>query len=117
MEIKCDRDTLIWKPTLHLANLEPPPIDQKLFKPGQVVVVYKYLNYKVCRLCQFNGEWSKYPEQDFCKKVHSLRSLASCSPDDLAAVEQQQPDYMRLRIESSNGMKKLEHKLLRNTEF
>ena len=88
-EIKCDRDVLIGQPTLHLANLEPPPIDQKLFKPGQVVVVYKYLNYRVCRLCQFNGEWSKYPEQEFCKKVHSLRSLASCSPDDCLGSEGQ----------------------------
>jgi hypothetical protein len=97
--------------------LEPPPIDQKLFKPGQVVVVYKYLNYKVCRLCQFNGEWSKYPEQDYCKKVHSLRSFVSCSSDDLTVSELQQPDYMRLRIESSNGMKKLEQKSLRSTQF
>jgi hypothetical protein len=107
-EPKCDRDQLIGQPVLHLINLEPPPVNQKLFRPGQVVVVYKHLNYKVCKICQTNGEWSKYPDESLCNKVKILRTFSGCSGEDLKQNEKQQPEYIRLRIESSNGMNRLD---------
>ena len=109
-DIKCDRDNLIGQPILHLPNLEPPPIDQKLFKPGQVVVVYKYSSYKVCKICHPNGEWSKYPEQELCKKVQKMKNSASCDTETLVEQEQRHPDYIRMRIESPDGLRKLTQK-------
>lgn len=106
-DIKCDRDNLIGQPILHLPNLEPPPVNQKLFSPGQVVVVYKYSTYKVCKICQPNGEWSKYPEQELCKKVQKMKSSLSCDVESLLDLEQRQQEYIRMRVESPDGTKKI----------
>lgn len=65
----------------------------------------------MCKVCQTNGDWSKYPEQDLCKKIKTMRNYENCDLESLEEQEKQQPEYIRLRVESSNGVRKLDQKV------
>ena len=101
---RCDRDLLVGQPILRLANAVAPADDQRLFEPGSVLATFKYSKDKVCKVCQMDGEWSRFPEADLCKEIKAVKPNSDCKIDTLKQMEIQQYDYIRIRIEAPNGL-------------
>jgi hypothetical protein len=90
---------------VHLAYSEAPPVQQTLFIPGKVIAIYAS---KKCRQCHVNGEWSR--DTSSCPQRGRLttpRPALTCNIDDLVRIEYQQFHYVRIRIESPDGLTKL----------
>lgn len=72
--------------------------------------VYKFSNDKLCKVCQLNGEWTKFSDVTLCQTITTQKPSINCKYNDLKALESTQPDYIRLRIESSNGIAKIDER-------
>jgi hypothetical protein len=103
--LRCDLDSLSGDFTLQPVNFHRILNDQNLFTPMQAVAIYKSAgNVNLCKICQPDGEWSAEPDPNFCIMP---KKLADCSFTTLKQFEYQQFDYIRIRVESANGLVKI----------
>lgn len=101
----CDKDALIGNPTLVLDYSRTPMSNQQLFESGKVQAIYKYGQDRRCKLCQIDGEWSKYAEDYLCSnELTTLNPNIFCRLSILRELDSQKPQYLRLRVESSTGL-------------
>jgi hypothetical protein len=103
--LRCDLDSLSGDFTLQPVNFHRILNDQNLFTPMQAIAVYKSAgSQSLCKICQLDGEWSAEPDPNLCIMP---KKLADCSFSTLKQFEYQQFDYIRIRVESANGLVKI----------
>jgi hypothetical protein len=116
--VRCDREVLNGQPTIQISYSKKASNDQKLFLPGEAIAVFKYSTDKLCKTCGFDGEWSKFAEIDLCREIISLKtSKIGCKYESLKQLEYKSLSYVRIRMESSDGMKKFSEKNLIKNEL
>ncbi len=87
--------------------------EQNLFEVNRVVAKYHQANRNLCRLCESNGEWSRLPDRKHCL---TPKNMQECSYQALQQIEYQKFDYVRIRIESPNGLNKIDEKTIREKQ-
>jgi hypothetical protein len=102
--VNCDKEFLIGNPLLTIEYGRQPSQDQQLFESGKVTAVFKFGNERRCKLCQVDGEWSKYSEPNFCSDITTPKPNVFCRQSGLKDLEKQEPEYLRVRIESPDGL-------------
>jgi hypothetical protein len=110
--LSCDKHDLNGEFKLQTFYSKLVSNEQDLFYSDEVVAIYQFSNEKVCKLCQLDGEWSKYAESSLCIELTTPRPNQFCTYENLKSIEYKQFDYVRLRIESSNGLYKLDEQEL-----
>jgi hypothetical protein len=73
-----------------------------------VIAEYTFGDTKLCKECGKDGEWSKFSDASICKELTTPRPKADCRYDNLKEIEYNQLDYVRVRIESPDGLYKIE---------
>lgn len=53
---------------------------------------------------KLDGEWSKYSESNFCSDITTPRPDSFCRQTNLKELEKQESDYIRIHIESPDGL-------------
>jgi hypothetical protein len=103
--IKCDLDALSGDFSLQPINSNRILNDQNLFAQNLAVAVYKSMgNANMCKICQQNGEWSANANANLCT---APRKPVDCSFTTLKQFEYEQFDHIRIRVESANGLVKI----------
>ena len=116
--IRCDRDVLKGQPILQLTYSKKASSDHKLFLPGEAIAVFKYSSDKLCKACQIDGEWSKFAETELCQELMALKSSKSgCKYENLKQIEYKQLAYVRIRLESPDGLTKINEKYIEKNEL
>lgn len=102
--VRCDKDLMIGNPLLNVEYGNQPAPEQQLFLPGKVTAIYKFGNEKRCKICQVDGEWSKYSETTLCNELTTPKPNAFCRQTTLKEEEKREPEYLRIRVESPDGL-------------
>lgn len=103
---------------LKLPNNQQLSDKKNLFEPGTVMAVYEISEAtKICKVCETNGEWSKYADAELCNNqrafwqyytnqvAESSRPKASCIVKNLDADDV--PGYTRIGVETGDGKQRV----------
>lgn len=115
--IRCDRDLLVGNPILRQAYQHEYSNNVKLFLPGNVIAEYRFGDTNLCKECLRGGEWSKFSDSNICKTLTTAKPKAGCKYDTLKEIEYNQLDYVRVRIESPDGLFKIHESHIMNNEL
>jgi hypothetical protein len=115
--IRCDRELLIGRPILRKAYQNEYSDNVKLFIPGTVIAEYKFGDANLCKECQKEGDWSKFSDASICKELTTPTPKVGCKYNILKELEYNQFDYIRVRIESPDGLFKIDEKHILDNEL
>ena len=114
----CERDRIYGSSVIKLPNNELLSDSQTLFEPGPVMALYEISGTtRLCKICETNGEWSKYAEPELCNNdkafwkyyadqtANEAKIRASCLVKELQINDR--PGYTFLSIETSDGKNKI----------
>jgi hypothetical protein len=108
--IRCDRLKVLGQPILKVETNHIALASQELFDPGLVVAEYKYGSDKFCKICNEDGEWTRFSLPSLCTPLTKVKKEEICVIEALKDIETTQPEYIRLHIESKDGIHKLKGK-------